>query len=444
MSADLDDLWSDDEERADDQRRDSAGADMLGDVETFLARFVAFPSEAVLVAVVLWVAHTHALDAFESTPRLAFLSPEPGSGKTRALEVIELLVPRPLFSLNASAAALFRRVSDPEGRPTVLLDEADTVFGPRAAKEHEDLRGFVNGGHRRGAMALRCVIRGKEVTVEEYPCYAAVALAGLDDLPDTVMTRSVIARMRRRAPGERVEPFRRREHGAEGERLHQRLVAWAAEHWDQLDGAWPDMPEGVEDRKADVWEALLAVADAAGGEWPERARVAAVALVADSQGGGESLGIRLLRDIRAVFDQTGADNLATETLLQHLVELDEAPWGDMRGKPLDARGLSRRLSRYEVRPRSVRIGERTPKGYNRSDFFDAWSRYVALVSDEVDGWVSQLRPQLPISDREPTPNGARALREKSATSATPQHSCAGPPCQVPGCPASRSNLRSLQ
>jgi hypothetical protein len=307
------------------------------------------------------------------------------------------------------------RVSDPEGRPTVLLDEADTVFGPRAAKEHEDLRGFVNGGHRRGAMALRCVIRGKEVTVEEYPCYAAVALAGLDDLPDTVMTRSVIARMRRRAPGERVEPFRRREHGAEGERLHQRLVAWAAEHWDQLDGAWP-----------------------------ERARVAAVALVADSQGGGESLGIRLLRDIRAVFDQTGADNLATETLLQHLVELDEAPWGDMRGKPLDARGLSRRLSRYEVRPRSVRIGERTPKGYNRSDFFDAWSRYVALVSDEVDGWVSQLRPQLPISDREPTPNGARALREKSATSATPQHSCAGPACQVPGCPASRSNLRSLQ
>ena len=228
--------------------------------------FVAFPSDAAQVAVTLWAAHTHLLDCFESTPRLAVLSPEPGSGKTRVLEILELLTPRVLFTLNASSAALFRKVADGAGRPTVLIDEADTIFGPRAAKEHEDLRGFVNGGHRRGAMAIRCVVKGKTIDVEEYPCYTAVALAGLDDLPDAIMSRSVVIRMRRRAPDEHVEPFRRRVDGPGGDTLRDRLATWAADVAPKIDGAWPTFPDGIEDRSADVWEALLAIADAAGGD----------------------------------------------------------------------------------------------------------------------------------------------------------------------------------
>lgn len=354
-------------------------SDLLGELEDFLGRFVAFPSDAARVATVLWVAHTHVLDSFDSTPRLAALSPEPGSGKTRLLEILELLVPRPLFTLNASSAALFRKVSDPEGRPTVLIDEADTIFGPRAAKEHEDLRGFVNGGHRRGATALRCVVRGKAIDVEDYPCYAAVALAGLDDLPDTIMTRSVVIRMRRRAPDEFVEPYRRREHARDGETLRDRLERWTASIAGDIDGAWPKFPEGVQDRSADVWEALLLLADAAGGEWPNRARVAAVALVADARRGGESLGVRLLRDLRVVFGPD--DKLSTETILERLTAMDDAPWGDLRGKPLDARGLSRRLARYEIASKTVRIGDKTPKGYERMDLFDAWNRYLPLFPE---------------------------------------------------------------
>lgn len=356
------------------------GALLLDAVEAFLARFVAFPSEASRIAAVLWVAHAHMLDCFESTPRLAALSPEPGSGKTRLLEIVESLVPRPLFTLNASSAALFRKVSDPDGRPTVLIDEADTIFGPRAAKEHEDLRGFVNGGHRRGATALRCVVRGKAIDVEDYPCYAAVALAGLDDLPDTIMTRSVVIRMRRRAPGEQVEPFRHRVNAPEGEQLRNRLADWAVAIAPRVAGAWPEMPDGVEDRNADVWEALLVVADAAGGDWPEKARVAAVALVADARRGGESLGVRLLRDLRIVF---GADDkLSTETIIERLIAIDDAPWGDLRGKALDPRGLSRRLARYEIAPKTVRIGDKTPKGYERADLLDAWNRYLPASPEE--------------------------------------------------------------
>jgi hypothetical protein len=111
----------------------------LTNIETFLARFVVYPSEAARVAHVLWTAHTHAMDAWESTPRLAFLSPEPGSGKSRALEVTELLVPRPCESVSVTPAYLFRKISDKEGRPTILYDEIDTVFGPKA-QQHQELR----------------------------------------------------------------------------------------------------------------------------------------------------------------------------------------------------------------------------------------------------------------------------------------------------------------
>jgi hypothetical protein len=135
-------------------------------VERFLARFVCYPSERAHVAHVLWVAHTHCMDAWESTPRIAFLSPEPASGKTRALEISELLVPNPVEAINVTPAYLFRKVGGEDGPPTILFDEIDTVFGPKA-KENEEIRGLLNAGHRRGAVAGRCVMRGKTPETEE-------------------------------------------------------------------------------------------------------------------------------------------------------------------------------------------------------------------------------------------------------------------------------------
>ena len=184
------------------------GGKMLSAVYDFLGRFVAYPSEHAHVAHSLWIVHTHLMDRWESTPRLAFLSPEPASGKTRALEVTELLVPNPVSAVNVSPAYLFRKVGNEEG-VTILFDEIDTVFGPKA-KENEEIRGLLNAGHRRGAVAGRCVVHGKQVMTEEIPAYAPVALAGLGWLPDTILSRSVIIRMRRRHQEETVEQFRRR------------------------------------------------------------------------------------------------------------------------------------------------------------------------------------------------------------------------------------------
>jgi hypothetical protein len=187
-----------------------------------------------------------------------------------------------------------------------LFDEIDTIFGPRA-KDNEDIRGLLNAGHRRGAKTYRSVLRGRQVKVEAIEAFCPVALAGIGWLPDTLMSRSVIVRMRRRHQAEKIEPFRRRIHGKQGERIRNEIGAWVRSVPDHIE--WPDLPREIQDRAADIWEPLIAVADLAGGKWPRLAREAAVALVA----------------------------VATDT------------------EP-------------SVKPKTVRIGTNTPKGYTRAEF----------------------------------------------------------------------------
>jgi Protein of unknown function (DUF3631) len=351
------------------------GERVIAEVYAFLGRFVAYPSKHAHVAHALWCVHAHLMELWESTPRLAFLSPEPGSGKTRALEITELLVPNPIVAINVSPAYLFRKVGSKEG-VTLLYDEIDTVFGPKA-RENEELRGLLNAGHRKGAVAGRCVVRGNVVATEEIPAYAAVALAGLGWLPDTILSRSVIIRMRRRHAGEHVEPYRRRAHSPQGESIKAKIEAWAELQPDVITD-WPEMPAEIQDRDADVWEPLIAVADAVGGQWPSRARAAAVALVAESKEGEPSLGIRLLADLQTIFE--GQQEMSSKTILGRLLELSESPWGDLHGKPLDERGLAKRLRAYGVKPKVIRAGTGTPRGYSRADLEDQWRRYLPSPS----------------------------------------------------------------
>src|SRR5262245_7651865 len=246
----------------------SQGDVMLRKVYHFLGRFIAYPSEHAHVAHALWIVHAHLMDLWDTTPRIAFLSAEPASGKTRALEVTELLVPNPVSAVNVSPAYLFRKVGNEEG-VTILFDEIDTVFGPKA-KENEEIRGLLNAGHRRGAVAGRCVAHGRQVLTEEISAYAPIALAGLGWLPETILSRSIVVRMRRRHKGERVEQFRRRINLAEGDRIRSMIESWAL--LAEFEITPPDkLPPEIQDRDADVWESLITIADAVGGDWPNRA-----------------------------------------------------------------------------------------------------------------------------------------------------------------------------
>jgi hypothetical protein len=354
---------------------DEPGHFVLDDVASWLAAHVAYASEHYARVVALWAAHTHALDAAASTPRLAFVSPEPGSGKTRSLELLELLVYRGRHVLSMTPAALFRIVE--AARPTILLDEVDAIFGRHASKDHEDLRALINAGHRPGATVMRVVGDGGSMRPHEFRAYCAVALAGLGQLPTTIASRSITIPMRRRAPDEHVRAYRQRVTRPEGEALGRRLAAWLFRHRDEIPEA-PTLPATVTDRPADCWEPLIAVADAVGGDWPERARNACEALVEASMAADDqSAGVRLLADIREAFRQDS--RLATSTLLDRLAAVDDTPWCELLdGRSDKARGswLAKRLKPYGISPRAVRIGDAHPRGYESTDFTDAWRRYL--------------------------------------------------------------------
>ena len=206
-------------------------------------------------------------------------------------------------------------------------DEIDTIFGQKA-KENEDIRGFLNAGHRRGASFGRCVITGKTIETVDSPAYSAVALAGLGWLPDTILSRSIVVRMRRRRNDEHVEQYRARLHKGEGRKTFDAIAVWARGNAERLSGSWPELPLEIQDRDADVWEPLIAIADAAGRDWPTRARAAAVELVRAGKERDASIDVRLLADLRTVFGQS--EGLCTKEILRRLIELDEPPWGDLK------------------------------------------------------------------------------------------------------------------
>lgn len=380
---------------------DEHGHQVLDDVVRFLDRYVAWQMPEQRDAVALWAAHTHAIAAFDSTPRLDLSSAEKQCGKTRTLELLESLCRRPRLTVSMTPAYMFRLIE--EATPTLLVDETDAIFGPKADKNNEDLRGLLNAGHRRGATVGRMVGEGAAMTPTDFPVFCPVALAGIGKLPDTIHDRSIVVMLRRRAPGEHVEPYRARKVRPIGDRLGRRLAAWAHRNAEALADLDPVMPAGITDRPADVWEPILAVADVAGGTWPDRARVACVRLNEVRAESDDSIGVKLLADIRAVFGDH--DRMSSADLLERLAGLDESPWGDWRGKAIDARWLAKRLKPYGVGSTKIRLGETTAKGYLAEHLSDAWSRYLPTLPEKGGTEGTEGTQQVtPTRDVPPVPH----------------------------------------
>jgi len=161
-------------------------------------------------------------------------------------------------------------------------------------------------------------------------------------LPDTLMDRSVVIEMKRKAPGERLQKLRRRQREALSA-LPRRCTRWAVDNVKALSEREPEVPDDLDDRAADNWEPLLAIADQAGGPWPTRARATALFLSgarADAVETGDA-GVQLLADVCAIFANTGIDKSTTKALLSALGDLDGRPWAEWnRGRPLSLRASS--------------------------------------------------------------------------------------------------------
>jgi hypothetical protein len=348
---------------------------VLDEAHGFLGRFAAFPGAAAHDAVTLWCAHTHVVEAFSASPRLAVLSDSPASGKTRVLELCGLLSHDATMEVDPTGPALVSMIS--QRQPTVFLDETDTIFGTHGGASHSALRSILNSGYKQGAT----VSRRSGGTYVKAKIYAAVAFGGLGVLPATLASRSVVVRMEQRKPGQRIEPYYPRLHAPLGAALGESLGSWASSVALDLATAWPVLPDGVQDRAAEIWEPLLAVADAAGGSWSQRAREACTELALGAAAEPVmSPGQRILADLRAVWGSDG--NLPTAILITRLFALEGAPWGSLWSPASAPRELSALLSPYGVRPVKVRLGDRTSQGYKRTDLEPAW--FVPGVPDVPD------------------------------------------------------------
>ncbi|WP_199441698.1 DUF3631 domain-containing protein [Umezawaea beigongshangensis] len=360
-----------------------SGAEVLDRVQAFLSRFNAFPDQHCAPMLALWYAHTWAAEHFYITPRLVLSSAEPGSGKTRVLEVARFLSKAPEMTFSATPAALFRMVG--AGPITILFDEIDAIFDAKGGG-NEDLRALVNAGYKRSATVARCKGDAGNMVIERFPVYAPAALAGIAGrMPDTIMSRAITIHMRRRRADETVEPFRERQVDEQSTPIREALAAWVESVGDQVGTAYPEMPDGVADRSAEIWEPLLAIADAAGGHWPDTARAACLYFVTASQSNPASDRIRLLADLRAVFNDRGVKRMSTVEILAVLHSMDEAPWGDFYGRPINARQLAVELNAYGVKVTAYKSGGKTFKGYvvdGDNGLGDAWARY--LPTENVD------------------------------------------------------------
>jgi hypothetical protein len=261
--------------------------------------------------------------------------------------------------------------------------------------------------------------------VREFKVFAPVALAGLaGKMPATITDRAITMHMRRRAPDEPVAEFRERDAAAEAAPVRESIEAWVDANLDALTNARPAMPEGVRDGPAEVWEALLAVADVAGGDWPERARAACRHFVLDSDPDELSFGARLLLDIRKVF--ADHDRMFSVDIVTALTSDPESNWCDLWGKPLDQARLAKELKRYGVRSNTIRIGDGRAKGYQvdgDDGLAQAWHRYLPDVGtrdtrDTCDIAGQRVTPPFDSRDSRDTSRPSRDSRDTGVTTET--------------------------
>ena len=371
-------------------------ADIMVMIDTWIRRFVVVTPEQA-VAAALWVAHTHAIEAAECTPYLQVTSATARAGKTRLLEVLEPIVARPWLTQRTSAAALVRKIDS--AAPTLLLDESDAAF--QGDKEYaEALRGVLNAGYRASGKATVCIGQGMNITTKDFRTFCPKAIAGIGELPGTIADRAIRIELRRRTTDEACERWRERDGRREATPILDALVRWATPSVvDALRDARPDLPVALNDRSADVWEPLLAIANLAGGNWPDRAVLAAVRLSGDVTE-TRDVNVDLLHDIHHVFEDEQATFLASKILVEKLAAMEDRPWADWRqGKPITPRAVADRLKTFGIVPVANTTG--TARGYYRDRFEDAWSRYPPTKPSSREN-INKHRHELPISNRQAT------------------------------------------
>jgi len=383
---------------------------LLTDIAKLLRRFVVLPKWAE-ENLALWVLHTYAFHLRDVTSYIGVESPEKRCGKTTLLTVLSELVNRPVVASNISASAFFRVIE--EIRPTLLIDEADTFL-----QGNDEMRGILNSGyHRKTAFVVRVTnelrngensklqtSNAKETSNAEdeaearrmslltstptrlarFSCWCPKAVAAIGRLPETLADRCIVLRMQRKTAAEECERVRNLETNA----IKRQCVRFVVDNVEAIASAHPEIPEGLNDRAADIWEPLFTLADLAGGVWPQASREAALALTSAASDSNSISS--LLLDIAVGFVLAKGDRIFSRGMAEHLnARSAHRPWAERRnGKPITELWLSQQVRPYGIRPRTLWIGEEQGKGYYRSDFEQVFQRYIP--KSEARAYLEEL------------------------------------------------------
>jgi hypothetical protein len=379
---------------------------ILTDVETHMTRFVSFGSPHRSTAVALWAAHVYAIKAAPSAAYLRIKSAAEESGKTTLLEVLEqILGSHGINAISISPSVVFR-LRDKVGPVALMLDEIDNTLKNRADDGARDLLALVNAGYRRSATAYRS--EGKTFEPRAFKAFGPAAIAGIGTLASTTESRCIPITLTRKPRGtcERfiphlVEPAARK--------LAARLEAWVATEnmLVRLGTAEPKYPEELRDRQVETWWPLFAIADEAGGEWPDAARDAATHLHGDDES-VMGFGVLLLDHVRTAFEERGTDRLPSAELVRLLVQNEEGPWGKWWGAETNRDGapraaatdIARYLKGFGVKPHVIRMPDgSTPRGYTRDTFEESWTLYLPPrnTRNTRNAAASEVAPVAPVA-----------------------------------------------
>lgn len=347
--------------------------DVIGEAERFIRRFAVLPDAAYLPLAV-WAVATYVSEAFDAFPYIALVSPAKRCGKTRVLELLELLCLKAWRGTSPTSAALYRMMAD---SPTLLLDEVEALRGKQVSEVSQAILAVLNAGHRKGATVPRC--DGPTNKVKHFPVFGPKAFAAIGRLPDTLADRSICITMQRKTASQAVARFLYSRGKTEAEPIQALQAAWAEQHNETVRTAYEGMTDlgFLTDRDADLWMPLFAMCAVAApervGELRQCAQTLTGAKAADDL--EDSLPLKLLADIRSLWP-AGVAHMATVTLLEKLKENSDSPWTDYGKNGLTARALSKMLRPFGVEPRQVRIVTGNLKGYQLAEFEQAFSRYL--------------------------------------------------------------------
>jgi putative DNA primase/helicase len=335
-----------------------------------LRRYVVVHDD-VAIAITLWLLFSWVHEVAVHSPLLIVTSAEPDSGKSTLLGVLGFLAPRAYSVIELTGENIYRIVD--LRKPTLLVDEADQLFRRKPA-----LAEIVNAGWTRGSARIPRMVHG---VIHEFDafCPKVIGMLGLN-LPGATANRAIVCMLWPKLPSEQVADFRHVDDD-DFTTLRRKLMRWAADNAVLLKDANPVVPPGFSNRLAANWCLLLAIADAAGGPFPKRARAAAVKLSQRRHQPSERL--RLLAALHPIF-ATREEITSAELIAQLTADPDEE-WAEFRGRGLiSQRQVAALLAGFEIFPVVLHPTKRASlsrRGYRRSQFDDAFARFLPQQSE---------------------------------------------------------------